>query len=113
MKIYLAATADERNGLNYGLLGDEDAHSANREWQAWAFEEIVLAPFGSARLLTAPSCRDGIGYSKSAIPDSALRHVERQLYAERVDLDAFRAVYGDWVAWGAGLGRRAPWKAEN
>lgn len=56
---WVAASPDERRSSTWQLGPEEYGHAADREWQAWAFEEIVLAPFGPARLLAAPQHRDG------------------------------------------------------
>lgn len=110
---WVSATPEERSLQNYGLGPEEYEHGADREWQAWAFEEMVLAPWGPARLLTAPTMRDGVGFSRSGpIPASALRHVERQVAELGLDIEAFRAVYGGWVQWGRSRGHgRAPWES--
>jgi hypothetical protein len=112
---WLAATPRERSLVNYGLPASEEAFgiAADRELQAWAFEEIVLAPWGSARAFAPPSQRDGVGFVKAGpLPEAALRHAEKQIVTERLDVEQWREVYGEWVKWGRPLGRRAPWNAE-
>lgn len=61
---WVAATPEERALPNYGLSPSETGADGDREWQAWAFQEIVLAPLGPARDFTAPTVRDGAGFSK-------------------------------------------------
>lgn len=99
---YVAATSIERQLPNYGLLGDNDPHSADREWQAWALEEIVLEPFGHARDIAPPSQRDGVGYSRSGpVPERAMDHIARQLSTLPVDLTRWQRLYAEWVSWRA------------
>jgi hypothetical protein len=97
---YVAATPAERCLPNYGLLGDDDRHSAEREWQAWAFEEIILAPYGPAREMAPPTQRDGVGFSKAGpMPQFALAHAEREMRQLSIDVEQWRAIYGDWLRW--------------
>lgn len=97
---YIAASPAERVMPNYGLLGDGDTHSAIREWQAWAVEEIILAPFGHARDLAPPTQRDGVGYTKSGpIPLWATDHVGRQLQSLRFEVDPWQRLCAEWVQW--------------
>lgn len=112
---WIAATPAERAIPNYGLVDDvagvvdgfqkivlppAGAHVAEREWQAWAFEEIVLAPFGSARLFAPPSQRDGVVFSKAGpMPEFALRHAERNMHGLGVDVQEWRVLYGEWIRW--------------
>jgi hypothetical protein len=117
---WLAATPQERLLPNYGILADpsyDDKTQVNpngfgydREWQAWAFEEIVLAPFGPARGFISPSCAGGVGFSKAQIPESAFTHIDKQLKGHRVDLEPFRQIFGEWIDWGNHQADRAPWK---
>jgi hypothetical protein len=112
---WVASDDEDRARPNYGLDGEDDGIGPKREWQAWAFEEIVLAPFGNARLLAAPSCRDGVGFSKPGpIDDTHHRHIDRRVRDSKVDIEEWRALAGDWYRWGAG--RRpggAPWEAQS
>lgn len=110
---WVAASIAERSLPNYGYdllfpavsdCGDE------REWQAWAFEEIILAPFGPARSFASPTWRDGVGFSKAGpLPQAALAHIQRQILDCPIDIQVWREVWGDWVRWGNGLGVEAPW----
>ena len=106
---FVAATAAERELPNYGLGAEETGLGAEREWQAWAFQEIILAPFGPARALAAPHRRDGVGFSVGGpIDDRYMRHAQRQIEQLGLDVDAWRHVYADWVSWGRGR-HTAPW----
>jgi hypothetical protein len=115
---WVAASDDERMLPNYGLV-DEIAGTVGgfqvivcptsgllyeREWQAWAFEEIVLAPFGPARSFAPPTQRDGVAYAKAgSVPAWALAHVERRMRDGGVDVDLWRSVFGEWVHFESGL----------
>lgn len=108
---WVAATPEERALLNYGLADDiagtidgfekiivPTDYRADREWGAWAFEEIVLAPWGPARLFAPPTQADGVVFCGSGtMPAWALRHAERQMCAEGVDVEAWRAIFGEWI----------------
>lgn len=112
---YVCASANERRLPNYGLSMSEYGHDGDREWQAWAFEEIVLAPWGSSRLLAPPSQRNGAAYSSSGpMPARHLAHAESRIRETQIDVEAWRAVWGEWVLWGRQRphGDR-PWEREN
>jgi hypothetical protein len=111
---WIAATPDERRLPNYGLTLSEHGHDGDREWQAWAFEEIILAPWGPSRDFAAPTMRDGAAFAKTGpMPASHLWHIERAMQRESVDVDRWRSVFAEWVNWGRGLGERAPWNSVN
>lgn len=119
---WLAASEDERLMQNYGLSSGivEEApetiseHGQDREWQAWAFEEIVLTPFGASRLFAAPSCREGVAFAKNLpIPSLAMQRAERKMREHCVDLELWRGCWSDWVTWGQAQGEAAPWRSEN
>jgi hypothetical protein len=111
---YVAASPKERLLPNYGLSESEHGHDGEREWQAWAFEEIVLAPFGPSRLFAPPSQRDGAAYARSGpMPAAYLRHVERQIAALGLDVERLRVEWGEWVRWGTAMGAAAPWRSVN
>lgn len=112
---YLAATPDERTRPNYGLTMATTGLDGEREWQAWAFEEIVLAPFGPARHFAPPTQRDGAAFMRSGpMPTSALHRIERQMQTARVDVAQWRAIWGEWVQWGRNRGSgRAPWETDQ
>lgn len=95
---WVAATPEERRLPDYGYGQEIKGVGKDREWQAWAFEEIVLAPFGPSRAFTPPKQRGGVAFSKNQpIPKAALRHVERNLRELPVDLAEWRALYGAWI----------------
>jgi hypothetical protein len=111
---WVAATPAERLLPNYGLHDDiaftqggfekivvpSTGLLAEREWQAWGFEEIILQPWGPSRLLASPTQQDGVAFSKPGpMPHFAMRHAERQMDALNVDIEEWRSVYGDWMQW--------------
>jgi hypothetical protein len=112
---WVAASPNERKQINYGLSSSETGHDGDREWQAWAFEEIVMAPFGPARDFAAPTQRDGAGFSKiGPIPMFVMRHAEQRITDLGIDLEPWCQVYGDWIQWGKSLGLgRAPWDVDR
>ena len=111
---WIAADETERRRQNYGLSLSEYGHDGEREWQAWAFEEIVLAPFGPSRLFAPPSQRDGAAYAKTGpMPEAYLRHVEREIARLCLDVEQWRQVWGEWVRWGTAMGAEAPWRSVN
>lgn len=122
---WVSATDSERLLPSYGLIdeiaGIKDGFEKivvptsdllyEREWQAWAFEEIILAPFGPSRNFASPTWRDGVAFTKSGpIPDFALRHAERSIASLGIDIEQWRAVYGEWVKWGYSQSTKAPWR---
>ena len=107
---YVAATPTERLILNYGLVANQSGHDGDREWQALAFEEIILAPYAPARTLVPPSQRDVAAFAANGpMPAGHLRHIERQIEALGIDVEMWRIVWGDWFRWGTDLRDRAPW----
>ena len=111
---WVASTQEERAQSNYGLSASEVGHDGDREWQAWAFEEIVLAPFGPSRDFAPPSQRDGAAYNKAGpMRTDCLWHVERQIQLLGLDVERWRIEWGAWVQWGRTLGERAPWRSEK
>lgn len=104
---WLAATPDERLLPNYGLTQLEWGRNAEAEIAAWAFEDMVLSPFGPTRSFVAPTCQDGLGFRAGPLPGS--RHVELEVDRMGVDLAAWRSLAKEWVTWGRSLGHRAPW----
>ena len=100
---YVAATPEERLLPDYGYGQEAKGVGKAREWQAWAFEEIVLAPWGPSRLFCPPTHRGGAAFSKNGpMPQWALHHAERQMAASRVDVERWRALYGEWIRWNPG-----------
>jgi hypothetical protein len=115
---WVAATQEERILPNYGygsiLLPEappfRDDLGSDREWQAWAFEEVILAPFGASRNFAQRSQRDGVAFHKTEpIPRAALAHIEKRIRAESIALEPWRNLYADWVRWGKSQGHSAPW----
>ncbi len=109
---WLAASPEERALPNYGYDAFKrgSGHGDAREWQAWAFEEIVLAPHGQARNFTPSSYRGGTAFRKGEpIPNSAFAHIERRMRESHIGPERFRVVWEDWVNWGRNLGPEAPW----
>lgn len=101
---YVASTPEECLLPNYGLSPSEIGSDGEREWQAWAFEEIILAPFGPAREFAPPTQRDGAAFSKAGpMPDWALWHVERRIRELSIDVEAWRVVWGEWIRYERGL----------
>lgn len=111
---WVAATPEERARPNYGLTESQVGHDGEREWQAWAFEEIVLSPWAPARDLAPPTQRDGAGFSRQGpIARQHLRHVERRMAELGIAVEPWRIVWGEWVRWGRSLGDRTPWNTER
>jgi len=97
---WVAATSTERERPNYGIGQTLWGRDAEQEWQAWAFEDIVLAPWGPARLFAPPEQQDGVGFSKAGpIEQAYLDHAERQAHAAGIEIERWRALYAEWVAW--------------
>ena len=108
---WVAATPQERALPDYGLVPGK-VGKGSREWQAWAFEDIVLAPFGPARSFAPPTQRDGVAFEKSGPIDARhLRHIDRRIVELGIDIERWRALYSEWVVWGSRRGPgRAPWE---
>lgn len=112
---WIAATEEERLLADYGIadeiaetvsgfqkiiLPQNDSYNASREWQAWAWEEIVLAPWGPARSFVPPTQADGVAFARSGpMPDMYMRHAFRQASEVQADVDEWRAIYGEWIKW--------------
>jgi len=109
---WVAATPAERLLPNYGVTGSEYGHDGEREWQAWGFEELVLAPFGPSRLFAPPSQRDGAVFKVGPMPAFATRHAEQRVRELGIDVQQWRALYGEWVRWGLTKTVR-PWDRVN
>jgi len=103
---WVAATPAERALPNYGygsplLL---NGVGAAREWQAWGFEEIILAPFGTPRLLASTSQQDGVAFDKAGpMPYVHTHYAERQMRGLGIDVEQWRAIWGEWAAWRQGV----------
>lgn len=110
---WLAASPEERLLDNYGLSAAEHGHDGEREWQAWAFEEIVLAPFGHARGFAPLTQRDGAAFAKSGpMPAWSLWHIEKRITEARVDVEPWRSLYGEWIRFEQGLSAPS-WERSN
>lgn len=109
---WVASNPEERQLPNYGYdtFQKGSGHGDAREWQAWAFEEIILAPFGQSRSFAAPSYRGGTAFRKAeSIPNSAFIHIAERMNNQRICVDQFRGLWGEWIAWGQTRGPEAPW----
>jgi hypothetical protein len=121
---WLAASVQERELPHYGfgvIRQGECTCNTNftecrcgdiREWQAWAFEEIILAPFGQSRNFCPPPHRGGIAFTRTEFPDGCLRYAEQQIRDKRIEIEEWRVVYGEWIKWGTSLSTKAPWMWE-
>lgn len=97
---WVAATPAERGRPNYGIGQTLWGRDAEQEWQAWAFEDIILAPWGPARLFAPPEQQDGVGFSKAGpIEQAYLDHADRQMRAAGLEIEQWRALYAEWVEW--------------
>lgn len=99
---WVAATPAERALPNYGYGSSIllNGVGAAREWQAWGFEEIILAPFGTPRLLASPSQQDGVAFDKAGpMPYVHAHYAEQRIRELGVQVEQWRAVWGDWAAW--------------
>jgi len=97
---HIAASEEDRLLPNYGGYTDDDSVGRDREWQAWAFEDIVLSRFGTSRLFAPPSQRDGIAFDKGgSIPRHHIEIVGRKMHDLGIDPEPWRELYGEWVQW--------------
>lgn len=98
---WVAATLEERRLPDYGYGQEEKGMGKAREWQAWAFEEIVLAPFGHSREFIPPKQKGGVAFAKNGqIPGEHLRHVERNIRElSDMHVEEWRAIWGEWIAY--------------
>lgn len=101
---WVASTPDERLLPNYGYgTIKQKGWGSGREWQAWAFEEIILAPFGSSRGFAPLEHRGGTAFDgpgHQLIPEEHLRHANAQIKASGISIEQWRALYSEWVKWG-------------
>lgn len=107
---WLAASASERVLPDHGLqYHPED----DREWQAMAFESMVLQPWGDPRYLCAPTVRDDsvVFRTPGPVQERHTRHIDAQLHALALSIQPWRQLASEWVAWGKTMGHRAPWEA--
>lgn len=96
---WVAATDEERKLTNYGYGQEAKGVGKAREWQAWAFEEIILAPWGPSREFIPPRHRGGVAFSPAGpMPVVALHHIERQLQnIHSLHVAEWRVLYRDWI----------------
>jgi hypothetical protein len=101
---WVASTAAERQLPNYGYgIVKRKGWGSNREWQAWAFEEIIMAPFGPSRGFAPVEHRGGTAFDGPGwqpIPEQHLRHTAVQIRESGVEIEQWRSLYGEWVQWG-------------
>lgn len=98
---YVVASPEERRLPDYGFgIISEKGWGRAREWQAWGFEEIILAPFGSSRELCAPEHRGGVAWSIGGpMLAFATHHAENEIRNLGLDVEEWRAIYAEWAAW--------------
>lgn len=107
---WVVADQRERSMVNYGFGSKSGpGHEKAREWQAWAFEEMVLAPFGHAREIAPPAYRGGTGFTRNEIPASATQHAESSAKVAKIALGEWRALYGEWIVFELSTGTPS-WK---
>lgn len=99
---WVASTPEEQKLPNYGFgTVRVKGWGKQREWQAWAFEEIIMVPFGPSRAFAPITQRDGIAFdSCGPIPEQHMRYVARQIQLYGLDVEEWRMLYGEWVEWG-------------
>lgn len=112
---WIVATPEEQSLPNYGLTLSETGHDGDRELQAWAFEEIVMAPFGSSRYFASPTQRDGAAFKRAgSLPIQALHYTELRMREHTIAVEQWRTLWGEWVRWGnAKLVGSRPWDSVN
>lgn len=109
---WLASTAAERMMPDHGLQSHPED---DREWQALAFEALVLQPWGDPRYLCSPTVRDDSIVFRAPGPIAAhhARHIDAQLSSLGLSIQPWRQLASEWVSWGKSMGHRAPWEAEQ
>ncbi len=109
---WTASTTEERRLPNYGYgIVKDKGWGKDREWQAWAFEEIIMAPFGPSRGFAPVEHRGGTAFDGpgwQGIPERHLKHVYAQILASGISVEQWRALYGEWVLWGTEKGVYSP-----
>jgi hypothetical protein len=101
---WVVSTPEERllPDYGYGIVKKKGWGSA-REWQAWAFEEIIMAEFGPSRGFCPVEHRGGTAFDGAGwqpIPSEALKHADAELVKCGVSVEQWRTLYREWVAWG-------------
>lgn len=103
---WLAASDAERTTLNESVFG----YDTGSDLYAFAFEDAVLEPFGSAREFPALSHRGGPAYDVTGpLPEWAFRHIDKRMAEAGVSVEPFRQLWSEWVRWGRAQGHEAPW----
>lgn len=101
---WVASTPDERRLPNYGYgTVKQKGWGKDREWQAWAFEEIIMAEFGPSRGFAPVEHRGGTAFDGAGwqpIPEQALKHANTEIVKSGLSIEQWRALYREWVAWG-------------
>lgn len=101
---WVASTSTERQLPNYGYgIVKQKGWGKDREWQAWAFEEIIMAPFGPSRGFAPVEHRGGTAFDGAGwqgIPEQHLRHASAQILASGISVEQWRTLYSEWVSWG-------------
>lgn len=109
---WVASTPSERRLPNYGYgIVKKKGWGKDREWQAWAFEEIIMAPFGPARGFAPVEHRGGTAFDGDGwqgIPERHLKHAYAQILASGISIEQWRALYGEWAQWGNKRGIYSP-----
>lgn len=109
---WVASTSTERQLPNYGYgIVKQKGWGKDREWQAWAFEEIIMAPFGPSRGFAPVEHRGGTAFDGAGwqgIPEQHLKHAYAQILASGISVEQWRALYREWVTWGTQRGVYSP-----
>lgn len=109
---WVASTPDERQLPDYGYgVVKKKGWGKDREWQAWAFEEIIMVPFGPSRGFAPVEHRGGTAFDGAGwqgIPEQHLKHAYAQILASGISVEQWRALYSEWVLWGTERGIYSP-----
>lgn len=101
---WIASTPDERRLPNYGYgIVKKKGWGRDREWQAWAFEEIIMAPFGPSRAFAPIEHRGGTAFDGAGwqgISEQHLKYAYAQILASGISIEQWRTLYDEWVRWG-------------
>lgn len=97
---WIVSTPEERALPNYGYGTEAKGHGKLREWQAWGFEEIILAPWGPSRMFCPPTHRGGVAFSQNGpMPEWATAHADREIARLGLDVEEWRTLYREWIRW--------------
>jgi hypothetical protein len=101
---WVASTPAERLLPDYGYgVVKTKGWGSGREWQAWAFEEIIMAEFGPSRGFAPVEHRGGTAFDGAGwqpIPEQHLRHAHAEIVKCGLSIELWRTLYREWVAWG-------------